>query len=248
MSHRAVARGVVRLLRTTTSLLPSATRRPLLLTLSQATQAIFTPNAPVVRWLSSEGEKQKDGQDETREPEQAEEEDKDSAVKEEEEATTAKFEARVKALTDQHKDQLLRSLAEQENTRRIALRDVDSARQFAIKSFAKSLLDVSDNLSRALDAVPEDMRADKDGHSVLATLYEGIQMTDRELTKAFELNGLVKYGQPGDIFDPNLHEALYEYADPVKEPGTVGQVMTPGFMLNKRVLRPAEVGVVKNQP
>merc|ERR1712137_1343150 len=138
-----------------------------------------------------------------------------------------------------------RSLAEQENTRRIAKRDVDSARQFAIKSFAKSLLDTSDNLSRALEAVPEDLRKDKENHPVLATLYEGIEMTDMGLTKAFETNGLVKYAEAGDSFDPNLHDALFEYQDPNIEPGTVGQVMKKGFMLNDRVLRPAEVGVVK---
>jgi len=151
------------------------------------------------------------------------------------------LEAEVKSL----KDQLLRSLAEQENTRRIAKRDIEEARNFAIKSFAKSLLDVSDNLTRALDAVPADFRADKEGHPVLATLYEGIQLTDQELAKAFERNGLVKYGQPGELFDPNLHEALFEYADPGKQAGTVGQVMKSGFMLHRRVLRPAEVGVIK---
>ncbi len=143
------------------------------------------------------------------------------------------------------RDQLLRSLAEQENTRRIAKRDVEEARSFAIKTFAKSLLEVSDNLSRALEAVPEDHRANNEGHPVLATLYKGIQMTDQELAKAFERNGLVKYGRPGEVFDPNLHEALYEYVDPNKKPGTIGQVMKPGFTLNKRVLRPAEVGVIK---
>ena len=145
------------------------------------------------------------------------------------------------------KDQVLRGLAEQENVRRIAKRDVDEARQFAIKSFAKSLLDVSDNLSRALESVPEDIRHDKEGNAVLATLYEGIEMTDKGLTKAFEMNGLVKFGEVGEKFDPNTHEALFEYVDAEKDPGTVGQVMKSGFLLNKRVLRPAEVGVTKKE-
>ena len=153
------------------------------------------------------------------------------------------LEAQVKEL----KDQLLRSLAEQDNTRRIAQRDVDAASQFAIKSFAKALLDTSDNLSRALEAVPEEMRKDKENHAVLATLYEGIEMTNTGLMKAFEMNGLVKFGAPGEAFDPNKHEALYEYVDPEKEVGTIGQLMKPGFMLRDRVLRPAEVGVIKKQ-
>ena len=144
------------------------------------------------------------------------------------------------------KDQLLRSLAEQENTRRIAKRDVESARNFAIKSFAKSLLDTSDNLSLALGAVPEELRSDKEGNAVLANLYEGIQMTQMGLDKAFEQNGLKSYGEVGDVFDPNHHEALFQYPDPNLEAGTIGQVMKKGFFLNNRVLRPAEVGVIKN--
>mmetsp|Transcript_530 Transcript_530/g.692 ORF Transcript_530/g.692 Transcript_530/m.692 type:complete len:273 (-) Transcript_530:287-1105(-) len=161
--------------------------------------------------------------------------DETPATKEEE------LEAQVKDL----KDQLLRSLAEQENTRRIAKRDVSAAKSFAVTSFAKSLLDTSDNLSRALESVPSEYRADMENHPVLATLYEGIKMTDDGLTKAFAKNGLTKFGEAGEKFDPNLHEALYEYPDPAKEEGTVGQVMKVGFMLNNRVVRPAEVGVVK---
>jgi molecular chaperone GrpE len=143
------------------------------------------------------------------------------------------------------KDQWVRSVAEQENIRAIAKRDVQAARDFAVTSFAKSLLDTADNLDRALEAVPEEMTADKEGNPVLATLYEGIQMTNTGLLKAFEKNGLVKYGEAGDSFDPNSHDALFEYVDPNQEPGTIGQVMKKGFKLNNRVIRPAEVGVVK---
>ena len=137
------------------------------------------------------------------------------------------------------------SLAEQENTRTIAKRDVASAKNFAVTSFAKSLLDTSDNLSRAMESVPEEYRADTDNHPVLATLYEGIKMTDENLLKAFEKNGLVRYGVVGDKFDPSEHDALFEYPDPNMEVGTVGQVMKAGFKLNDRVIRAAEVGVIK---
>lgn len=142
------------------------------------------------------------------------------------------------------KNQLLRGLAEQENTRRIAKQDVQSAKNFAVTSFAKSLLDVSDNLSRALESVPEE---EKEKNAVLSNLYEGIQMTEAGLLKAFEKNGLIRYGEVGDVFDPNKYEALFEYPDPEKEAGSVGQVMKKGFMLNDRVVRPAEVGVVKKE-
>ena len=157
---------------------------------------------------------------------------------EEEISREIQLEQEVKEL----KDHLLRSLAEQENTRRIAKRDVEAAKNFAVTSFAKSLLDTSDNLTRALAAVPLE---EKEKSPVLATLYEGIQMTDVGLTKAFEKNGLVKFGEVGELFDPNKHEALFEYVNPAQEPGTIGQVMKPGFLLNDRVIRPAEVGVVK---
>lgn len=159
-----------------------------------------------------------------------------------EESKEAALEKEIKDL----KDNLLRSLAEQENTRRIASRDVASAKQFAITSFAKSLLDTSDNLSRALDAVPEELRHDHENHPVLANLYEGISMTNEGLDKAFAKNGLKKFGAVGEKFDPNLHEALFEYPDPNGEAGSIGQVMKVGFMLNERVVRPAEVGVVKS--
>lgn len=151
------------------------------------------------------------------------------------------LEAEVKIL----KNQLLTSLADQENTRRIAQNDVSTAKKFAIKNFAKSLLDVADNLERALQAVPDGMEKNKEEHPVLANLYEGIELTGQGLVKAFEANGLIKYGQAGEPFDPNKHNALFEYPDPNQTPGVVGQVIKPGYMLSDRVLRPAEVGVVK---
>lgn len=162
--------------------------------------------------------------------------------KEEEPSEVEKLHVELKQI----KDQLLRSLAEQENIRRIAKKDVDNAKAFAIASFAKSLLDTSDNLTRALDAVPEEYRNDKENHAVLATLFEGIKMTDDGLTKAFAKNGLTKFGAVGDKFDPNMHEALFEYQDENLEAGSIGQVMKVGFSLKERVIRPAEVGVIKS--
>lgn len=196
-----------------------------------------------VRFLSDNNKEE----DKKEEPETPAAEEEEEANKSEETAPEPSREEQLEAQVKELKDQLLRSLAEQENTRRIAQRDMEAAKQFSIKSFAKSLLDVSDNLTRALAAVPVEERANKDGNPVLANLYEGIEMTERGLTKAFEINGLQKYGKEGELFDPNLHEALYEYVDPSKKPGTVGQVMKMGFKLNNRVLRPAEVGVVKKE-
>jgi len=157
-------------------------------------------------------------------------------------------EEQLEAEIKQLKDHLLRTLADQENTRRIAQNDVGAAKKFAIKSFAKSLLDVSDNLERALQAIPEGIEKQREDQPVLVNLLEGVKLTEDGLLKAFQANGLVRFGEIGDAFDPNRHDALFEYADPKLPSGTVGQVLKSGFLLNQRVLRPAEVGVVKNHP
>lgn len=171
------------------------------------------------------------------------EEEGEEEPEEQGEVSEATSEEKLQIEVDALKDQLLRSLADQENTRTIARKDVDSARNFAIKSFAKSLLEVSDNLQRALQSVDE---SELEKNQALSSLHEGIKMTNDGLTKAFQSNGVTKYcEEPGDTFDPETMNALMEYPDPSKEAGTVGQVIKVGFMLNERVLRPAEVGVVK---
>ena len=200
-------------------------------------------NAPRAshRWFSSTSEDEKKPEEEEIISETKEDGDEETSS-EEEEGLTEKEQA-LQAEVQNLKDQLLRSLAEQENTRNIAKRDVSDARQFAIKSFAKALLDVSDNLSRAMDSVsPEDLTES----TQLKSLYEGIEMTNTGLLKAFASNGITKFCEkPGDKFDPSMHNALMQYPDPNAEPETVGQVIKVGFMLNDRILRPAEVGVVK---
>lgn len=200
------------------------------------------PFQPFTRYFSDKTDEKKEEEEIVFETEvEAVADEENTTVEEEKEMTREQeLEQQVKEL----KDQLLRGLAEQENTRNIAKRDVASARNFAVTSFAKSLLDTSDNLSRALESVPEEER---EKNPVLSNLYEGIQMTESGLLKAFEKNGLVRYGEIGDTFDPNKYEALFEYPDPDKPGGSVGQVMKKGFMLNDRVVRPAEVGVVKKE-
>ncbi len=201
----------------------------------------FAESPSTMRYFSDKSEDAKNSEKETEAADASENEESEQGEGEAEVSETEKLEAQLKDM----KDQLLRSLAEQENIRRIAKRDVENARSFAVTSFAKSLLETSDNLSRAMDAVPEELRKDTENHPVLATLYEGIHMTDNGLTKAFNKNGLKKFGESGDKFDPNMHEALFEYPDENMDAGSVGQVMKVGFMLNERVIRPAEVGVTK---
>ena len=191
------------------------------------------------RFLSTTDEK-KNKEDETEaETPSTEGEAQAEEAKETSGPSVEELQDRIKDLEDQYR----RSVAEQENIRMIARNDIDKAKQFSIKSFAKSLLEVSDNLQRALESVPEE---DLDTNAQLKVLYQGIEMTNNELVKAFASNGIKKYcDTPGDKFDPNLHNALMQYPDPEKEPDTVGQVIKAGYTLNDRVLRPAEVGVVK---
>jgi len=151
------------------------------------------------------------------------------------------------------KDKVLYTLAEMENVRTIARRDAASAKQFALQSFAKQLLDVADNLNRALASVPKEALEEGGeaggkeggGSSLLATLVEGVAMTDAQLQKVFAANQIVQYGKPGDKFDPHMHDALFEYEEEGREGGSVGQVLKTGYTLNGRVIRPAQVGTVK---
>jgi len=139
-------------------------------------------------------------------------------------------------------DRLLRTLAEMENVRMISKRDVTQAREYANQSFAKGLLDVADNLQRALESVGEE---DVSKTPMLKTLVEGVQMTDKELKKIFKKNGISQYGEIGEKFDPNLHNALFQYPDATLEAGSIGQVIKTGFKLKDRVIRPADVGTIK---
>jgi molecular chaperone GrpE len=159
----------------------------------------------------------------------------------------AKLIEKLTAENKELKDKVLYTLAEMENVRTIARRDMESAKQFALQSFAKQLLDVADNLSRAIDSVPLEAREKKDNQTseLLATLVQGVEMTDSQLQKVFGANKITKYGSPGDKFDPHLHDALFEYEDAGKEAGSVGQVLKTGYKLNDRVIRPAQVGTVK---
>ncbi|MEQ9345202.1 MAG: nucleotide exchange factor GrpE [Thalassospira sp.] len=140
------------------------------------------------------------------------------------------------------KDRLLRQAAEVENTRRRAKKDVEDAGNYAITKFARELLDVGDNLRRALDAAGDTSAADP----VMKTLVEGVEMTEQTLLRALEKNGVEKLEPLGEKLDPNKHQAVFEMPNPEYPDGHVAQVMQAGYMLKGRLLRPAMVGVTKN--
>jgi molecular chaperone GrpE len=144
------------------------------------------------------------------------------------------------------KDRLLRTLAEMENLRKRTEREVTDARLYGVASFARDVLGVADNIRRALDTVPPEARAH--ANAGMKALVDGVELTERELLKALEKNGVRQFTPHGEKFDPNLHQAMYEVPDPSVPAGSIVQVMQPGYMLGERVLRPALVAVAKGGP
>lgn len=140
------------------------------------------------------------------------------------------------------KEKLLRALAEMENLRRRTEREMSDTRQYAVASFARDMLTVSDNLRRALDAVPKD--AGKDDPA-LATLIEGVEVTERGFQQSLTKHGVKRIDTAGQKFDPTMHQAMFEVEIPDAAPGTVAQEVQAGYAIGDRVLRPALVGVVK---
>jgi molecular chaperone GrpE len=143
------------------------------------------------------------------------------------------------------KDRVLRTLAEMENLRRRTEREVADSRVYAIQSFARDLVGVADNIQRALDAV-RDSGVALEGPA--KALVDGVELTERELLKVLEKNGVRKFDPKGEKFDPNMHQAMFEVPDARVPSGSVVQVIQPGFAIGERVLRPALVGVSKGGP
>ncbi len=141
------------------------------------------------------------------------------------------------------RDKMLRTLAEMENLRQRTRREVADAKTYGITGFARDVLEIADNLQRALDAVPAEARAAADPG--LKALIEGVELTERSLLNALEKNGVKKVDPAGQKFDPNFQQAMYEVPDPTVPSGTVVQVVQAGYMIGERVLRPALVGVSK---
>lgn len=152
--------------------------------------------------------------------------------------------AAVEAELAAYKDRLLRAMAETENVRRRAERERDDASRYAVSGFAKDLLNVADNLRRALESVDPATRA---ADEKLGTLCEGIELTERELLSVFGRHGIEKI-EPLDVpFDYERHEAIVELPNTGKPQGTVVQLFQAGYVLRERLLRPARVAVAKGQ-
>lgn len=153
---------------------------------------------------------------------------------------------RLEAEIASMKDKFLRAFAEAENIRRRAEKEVVDAKTYGIASFARDVLNVADDLARALGTVDEEAKATADG--AVKGLLEGLELTERGLVKALEKHGIRKIEPKGQKFDPNLHQAMFEVPDPSVPSGTVVQVVQSGYVIGERVLRPAMVGVARGGP
>ncbi|KAK4275401.1 hypothetical protein QN277_018490 [Acacia crassicarpa] len=149
-------------------------------------------------------------------------------------------------------DKVLRTYAEMENVMDRTRREAENSKKFAVQNFAKSLLDVADNLGRASSVVKESFSkidASKDSSGavpILKTLLEGVEMTDKQLAEVLKKFGVEKFDPTNEPFDPHRHFAVFQIPDGSKPPGTVAAVLKAGYVLYDRVIRPAEVGVTQS--
>jgi molecular chaperone GrpE len=143
-------------------------------------------------------------------------------------------------------DRLIRLAAEMDNLRKRTDRELTDTRKYAVAKFAGDMLVVGDNLRRALAAVPAERL--ESGDEVLKALSEGVQVTEREMERLLEKNGVTRITAKGEKFDPHRHQAMYEVPDPAKQPGTIVEVVQEGYQIGDRVLRAALVGIAKEAP
>lgn len=154
---------------------------------------------------------------------------------------TGKSVEQLTAELDDLRDRLLRAVADAENTRKRAQREIKDTREYAITGFARDMLDIADNLSRAVQAMPKDAR--EGAPDSVKTLIEGVEMTERRLLSTLERHGVKKVDpEPGEPLDPNRHQAAAQI--PADQPkGRIAHVMQPGYVIGERTLRAAMVVV-----
>ncbi len=147
----------------------------------------------------------------------------------------------LRAERDEMRDRFMRALADAENARKRGDRDRREAEQYGGSKLARDMLPVYDNLKRALDAATEETRAQS------PALIEGLELTQRELTNVLKKHGVTEINPAiGEVFDPQLHQAMFEAPLPGTKSGQIIQVTNVGFLLHDRLLRPANVGVSSN--
>lgn len=148
--------------------------------------------------------------------------------------------AELEADLERARQDILYAQADTQNVRRRLEKEIQDARAYAATGFARDILSVADNLSRALAAIPAELREDEK----LKGLVTGLEATGKELESVFRKNGIEKIEALGQALDPNWHQAMVELPSDA-EPGTIVQEMQAGYRIKERLLRPALVGVAK---
>lgn len=138
------------------------------------------------------------------------------------------------------KNKWMRAIADEQNIRRRSEKEKQDALKYGVTNFAREMVNVADNLGRAMSSVPEELKA--------SDFVKGVEMTERELQNAFTKVGIKRIEALGKPFDHNLHQAVFEVEDPSQPAGLVAQVMQDGYVIHDRLLRPAMVGVSKGGP
>ncbi|SIO09210.1 molecular chaperone GrpE [Parasphingorhabdus marina DSM 22363] len=162
----------------------------------------------------------------------------------EEDATGDDSLERIAALENElaeTKQAVLYAQAETQNVRRRLEKDAQDAKAYAATGFARDMLSVMDNMQRALEAIPDEVKNEEKWGGLIG----GIEATARELEKVFEQNGVKRVASMGLPLDPNQHQAMVEIPTEEHEPGTIVQEMQAGYVIKDRLLRPAFVGVAK---
>lgn len=155
----------------------------------------------------------------------------------------------IETLTDEVaslKDRLLREMAEMENLRRRSAKEKVDASKFAITGFARDMISVGDNLDRALQALPDDVR--ENAADEIKNLFTGVEMTNQEMMNIFDRHGIKQIKPLDEKFNPNFHQAMFEVPNTEIANGTVVEVVQVGYAIGERVLRPALVGISKGGP
>ena len=150
---------------------------------------------------------------------------------------------RLRAENAELKDKYLRALADMESLRRRLMKEKEEAVKYAAADFARDMLNVCDNLTRAIESVPAEQKGQ---HELLDRLLEGVEMTLKDMLATFERHNIRRIPSHGEKFDPNVHEAMFEVEAGPEDAGKVVQVIQEGYTHHDRVLRPARVGVAKN--
>lgn len=143
------------------------------------------------------------------------------------------------------KDQGLRALAEADNIRKRSIKDREDATKYAVTNFARDLLDYTDNFKRAIDSIPEDLKSSGDDR--ITNLLSGLEAMQRQLHQTLEKNGVRKIEPRDELFNPHFHEVMFEVPGTGKPAGMIIQLVDAGYILHERLLRPARVGVAKDE-